>query len=175
MTFGIASWVALTMVPLCSVFPAQLLPPPKDGDIRMVHWELRNESEVWLTLEPKSVEGRPAPMLTFTHTFPGKLPGPPAKEIEVRAYGWAPSAELRFELDGKDRIELSPPGGILTSGTPSDYVRATITVDVLRQLAQARQITGRALGVNFELSDSQRKAIASFADRVGPGGRPEEQ
>ena len=153
------------------VFPLQLLPPPKDGEVRVVYWELRNESEVWLTLEPTSADGRPAPMLTFTHTFPGKLPGPPAKQIEVRAFGWAPSAELRFEIDDKERIELSPPGGILTSGTPSDYVRATIGIDILRQLARARRITGRALGLNFELRDSQRKAIAAFTDRVGHPGR----
>ena len=31
---------------------AQLLPTPKDGDIRTVYWELQNVSDVWLTLEP---------------------------------------------------------------------------------------------------------------------------
>ena len=153
------------------VFPLQLLPPPKDGEIRVVYWELRNESEVWLTLEPKSADGRVAPLLTFTHSFSGKLPGPPARQIEVRAFGWAPSAELRFEIDDKERIELSPPGGIMTSGTPSDYVRATISIDILRQLARARRITGRALGVSFELRESQRKAIAAFTDRVGQPSR----
>ena len=172
LTFGFvvppALAIALVFGP---VSPPQLLPPPKDGDIRVVYWELRNESEVWLTLEPTSADGRSAPLLTFTHSFSGKLPGPPAKQIEVRAFGWAPSAELRFEIDDKERIELSPPGGILTSGTPSDYVRATITIDILRQLARARRITGRALGVTFELRESQRKAIAAFTDRVSQPGR----
>ena len=149
LTFGVVfpAPVLAMAVAFSSVFPPQLLPPPKDGDIRVVYWELRNESEVWLTLEPKSADGRSAPLITFTHTFPGKPPGPPAKQIEVRAFGWAPSAELRFELDARERIELSPPGGILTSGNPSDYVRATITIDQLRQLARAARISGRALGV----------------------------
>ena len=172
-TFGVvipAPALALALA-FGAAFPLQLLPPPKDGEIRVVYWELRNESEVWLTLEPKSADGRAAPLLTFTHTFSGKLPGPPARQIEVRAFGWAPSAELRFEIDDKERIELSPPGGILTSGTPSDYVRATITLDILRQLARAGRITGRALGVSFELRESQRKAITAFTDRVAQPGR----
>jgi hypothetical protein len=84
----------------------QLLPPPKDGEIRVVHWELRNESQVWLTLEPRSSKGGAAPMLTFAHTFPGKPPGPSASQIEIRAFGWAPHAELSFVLDERDDRSL---------------------------------------------------------------------
>jgi hypothetical protein len=29
----------------------QALPPAGDGDIRVLYWQLRNETEVWLTLE----------------------------------------------------------------------------------------------------------------------------
>jgi hypothetical protein len=148
----------------------QLLPPPKDGEIRVVHWELRAESQVWLTLEPRSSKGAAAPMLTFAHTFPGKPPGPSASQIEIRAFGWAPHAELSFVLDDRETIDLSPPGGVLTSGVPSDYVSATVSVDVLRKLARATKITGRALGVDFELAPSQRKALATFAKRVSGAG-----
>ena len=145
----------------------QLLPPPRDGEIRVVYWELRNESQVWLTLEPKSAQGRAAPMVTFTHSFAGKLPGPSASQIEGRAFGWAPRAELSFVLDDRETIDLSPPGGLMTSGVPSDYVSATVGVDVLRKLARAGKVTGKALGVEFDLTSSQRKAIATFAQRVG--------
>ena len=40
---------------------AQLLPPPRDGDIRTVYWELQNASDVWLTLEPRTAKGERAP------------------------------------------------------------------------------------------------------------------
>ena len=163
---AISALMLATAVAFAPAPPWQLLPPPKDGEIRVVFWELRNESQVWLTLEPKTADGGSAPLLTFTHTFSGRLPGPPAKQVEVRAFGWAPSAELRFVLDDRERIELSAPDGILTSGTPLDYVRATLPVETLRQLARARRISGRALGVSFELSDSQRRAITSFVQRV---------
>lgn len=45
---------------------AQLLPPPGDGEIRVNYWELRNETEVRLTLEPRNAKGERAPLLTFT-------------------------------------------------------------------------------------------------------------
>ena len=164
--------VLFCVLAICSpVSAAQLLPPPKDGDIRDAYWELRNESETWLSLELKTADGRPAPFLTFTHTYPGKPPGPPAAQVEVRAYGRAPFAELVFVLDDKQTIDLSPPGGGLTSGTPSDYARATMTSDVLQQMAKATRITGRALGVGFQLTDSQRKAIATFHARITGAGR----
>lgn len=157
---------ALVFAALASTAPHQLLPPARDGDIRDVYWELRRESETWLTLEPKTADGRPAPLLTFTYAYAGKPPGPGATQIEVRAFGWAPHADLVFVLNDKQTIDLSPAGGVLTSGTPSDYVRGTLTLDALRQMATAGRINGRALGVSFELRESQRKAISTFYDRV---------
>lgn len=155
---------------VCSVLTVtpmpQLLPPAKDGDIRDVYWELRDESETWLTLEPKTVDGRPAPLMTLTYTYAGKPPGPAATQIEVRAFGWAPHADLLFVLNDKQTIDLTPAGGVLTSGTPSDYVRGTLTMDALRQIVRAGRISGRALGVSFELRESQRKAIATFYERI---------
>ena len=147
----------------------QLLPPPVDGDIRVAYWELRNESEIWLTLEPRSAKGETAPMITFTHFFPGKSRTQPAASIIVRAFAglfWAPRAEFTLLLDGAQRVDLTPPGG-LTRGTPSDYAEGTISLDVLRQIARASRVTGNALGFEFELSPSQRKAIAAFIERVG--------
>jgi hypothetical protein len=171
MTAAVAAALTLAAALHAAPLYAQLLPPPKDGDIRDVYWELRNESETWLSVELKTEDGRPAPFLTFTHSYAGRPPGPPASQIEVRAYGWAPRADLVFVIDGKQTIDLSPSDGRLTSGTPSDFVKGTITLDVLQQLARAGRITGRTLGVNFELRDSQRKALAAFYDRIS-GRKP---
>ncbi len=147
--------------------PSQLLPPPGDGDIRQVFWELQNRSEVWLTLEPKTTNGERAPMLTFTFNFAGKSPAAPPTNVEVRAYAgsiYAPRADLVFVLDARQRIDLST--GRLFSGTPSDYAAGTMTIAVLKQVAVASQVTGNALGFDFELTAAQRKAIAAFHDRI---------
>src|SRR4029453_3065356 len=75
---------------------AQALPPARDGDIRVLFWELRNETEGWLTLEPKSPDGNSAPQamtLTLTRRFTGKWPGKQPPRFEIRAdagFLWAP-------------------------------------------------------------------------------------
>ena len=170
MSSGTFVWPALVASTLAvggALTPPQLLPPPGDGDIRQVYWELQNRSEVWLTLEPKTTKGERAPMLTFTFNFAGKSPAAPPSNVEVRAYAgtvYAPRADLVFVLDARQRIDLS--SGRLLSGTPSDYVAGTMTIAVLKQMAVASQVTGNALGFEFELTDAQRKAIAAFHDRI---------
>ena len=64
----------------------QLLPPPGDGDIRNIYWELRDESELWLTLEPSSGDRRHKRMLTITWRFAGRRPSALPKELDVTAY-----------------------------------------------------------------------------------------
>lgn len=164
--------IALFVALAASVRAGQLLPPPGDGEIRAVYWELRNESQVWLTLQPRNTEGARAPMVTFTCTFAGKRPTVRATRVEVRAYAetfWAPRPQFWFVLDGKERIVLAPSAVGLTTGTPSDYLTDTISIDVLKRIAGARRIAGKALGFEFELVDSQRAAIRRFLDRVISG------
>jgi hypothetical protein len=147
----------------------QLLPPPGDGDIRAVYWELRNQSEVFLTLEPKSAKGAAAPLLTFTCHFAGRRPATAPTQIEVRTYAgafWAPRAELWFLLDDAQRVDLGTTSAGLISGTPSDYISNVITIGTFKEMLAARRITGVALGFEFELRESQRRALGTFLERI---------
>ena len=150
---------------------AQLLPPPKDGDIRTVYWELQNVSDVWLTLEPRTPKGERAPLITFTCRFPGKRPHEAAREVEVQAFSerfWAPRAELWFDLDGNERIDLSAPtrNTSLLEGAASDYWSGRIPIRVMQRIADAHQVRGSSLGFPFEMSASQRQAIRAWLERV---------
>ncbi len=147
----------------------QLLPPPGDGEIRSVFWDVPNQTEVWLTLEPVSETGAAAPLLTFTHRFAGKRAGEPPSEVEARAYAgnfWAPRAELWFVIDDEVKVELVSWAAGLLRGTPSDYVSAPVAVDLLTEMATATRVTGASLGFPFELTGAQRAAIGEFARRV---------
>ena len=101
----------LALVLTTGVAP-QALPPPRDGDIRALYWELRNESEVWLTLEPKSPDGNPAPQamtLTFTRRFPGKWPDKQPPRFEIRTDAgllWNPKNELWIAIDGGEKVDF---------------------------------------------------------------------
>lgn len=168
----VAGTLSLSSLSSLSSVSGQLLPPPKDGDIRAVYWELRNESEVWLTLEPKAATGGSAPMLTFTFQFPGKRPAVPPAQIEVRAYApvlmWAPRPELWLVLDGGDKLDIGARGSPygMISGQASDYLTAMISIDTLKRIAGAKRIAGSALGIDFELNESQASALRTFLERV---------
>jgi hypothetical protein len=151
---------------------AQVIPPAGDGDIRVVYWALRDQSELWLTIEPKSAEGKPAPpatILTFTRTFAGRVPGGPPTEVDVRAYAglmWAPKIELWVIADGR-KIDLAAGQTLgLLNGAGSDYLSATISPATLERIASAEHVSGSALGFAFELTVSQRAALRAFYQRA---------
>jgi hypothetical protein len=151
---------------------AQVIPPAGDGDIRIVYWALRDESEFWLTIEPRSVDGKPAPtatIMTFTRTFAGRVPGGPPKEFDVRAYAglmWAPKVELWVIADGR-KIDFAAGHTLgLLNGGGSDYLSATVLPATLEGIASAGHISGSALGFAFELTPSQRAALRAFYHRA---------
>jgi hypothetical protein len=152
---------------------AQLLPPAGDGDIRVVYWELQNVTDIWLTLEPRTLNGERAPLVTFTCRFPGRRHTVAPREVEVQASAgqfWAPRAELWFELDGGERIDLSGPAPrtALLTGPGADYWSGLMPIDVMHRLGRAQRITGSSLGFPFELSASQRQAIRAWLERITP-------
>jgi hypothetical protein len=167
-------WAAVTLIAgtlLGSAAPRQLTPPAGDGEIRVVYWELRQETEVWLTIEPKSPDGKPAPpamILTIGRTFSGKIPASPPATFEVRASAGmtsAPRVELWFMVDG-GKIDLAGGKMALEQGRGSDYLPSAIPAETLKRIAAADRITGSALGFAFELTASQRTALRTFIERA---------
>jgi len=156
---------------------AQLLPPPRDGDIRTVFWELQSRTDIFLTIEPRNVKGERAPTLTFTYNFPDKRQTSPPREVEVRAFAgqfWAPRAELWFDLDGKERLDVSagvPAIGLL-QGAADDYWGGPLPIEAIYRMVLVPRIRGSALGFPFELSASQRQALRAWLDRIDPDGLP---
>ena len=151
----------------------QALPPPRNGEIRALYWQLQDQTEVWLTLEPRSSDGKPAPpgmILTFTSRFAGKQPKAPPETIDARAYAgllWAPRAEFWLLLDDRDKLDLVPPGTVaLATGSVSDYLQATIPVSTFSRITKAERVTGNALGFDFELTESQGEALRLFMERI---------
>jgi hypothetical protein len=150
---------------------AQPLPPPRDGEIRAVFWELQNRTDVWLTLEPQTTSRTPAPtamLLTLTCSFPGKFPKAPPQNVELRALPgmmWAPLVQLSVVIDGAS-VDLPP---LATAGVGDggfDYIWVPLSVSILKQIADARRVTINALRLDLELTDSQRTAIGVYLERI---------
>jgi hypothetical protein len=150
---------------------AQALPPPRDGDIRVLYWELQNRTDVWLTLEPKTASRAPAPtamVLTLQFRFLGKIPKTRPDHVDLRAHPgmmWAPQIQLSVVID-EAPVELAPPGTFGMTDGGLDYVWVPIPIPTLRRIEYAKRVTINALGIELELTDSQRKAVGAYLERI---------
>jgi hypothetical protein len=170
---------ALLLAPALALSPvtgtAQALPPPRDGDIRVLYYEFRDLTEVWLTLEPKGPAGEDLPItLTFDVAFAGKRPAAPLTQAEMRASVgrlWSPRPELTLVLDGKTTLDVAGPNPRTLTGGDADQsamiaVVGTLSTDTLKTIGEARSVSGNALRLPFVLSETQRAAVAAFRERV---------
>ncbi len=154
--------------------PARAQSPARDCEIRAAYSDMTDATDIWLTLEPRTPDGKPGPpgtVVTLTARFAGKRPARPATEVEVRANVgmlWAPRAELWLLLDGEDRIDLDAKTPVLGMNANSgiDFVTATMSTRTLEQIANARRVTGSVLGLQVEFTDAQREALRRFLERV---------
>ena len=166
---------AVSCLAAASAF-AQTLPPPQDGDIRVMYFEALDQTEVWLTLEPQSPAGEKLPiLLALSATFSGRHPAAPPLHLEVRAHVerlWAPTPELRLVADGQG-LAFEPPGPAPVYAGSLDGASSTLTgvtgpisVTTLERMARARTLGGNALRLDFALDAAQRAAIGRFTRRV---------
>jgi hypothetical protein len=175
--FAARSLLTLLLSLGASTASAQQIPEPRDGDIRVVYSDLLGETQVYLTLELKSRDGEkfPVSLIFFSVTYPGKRPAVPPTQIDVRAYVgflWAPEPYLQLLLDGREAVQFAPPGpsGLYSwaddGASALTGIAGTISTGELRKIGAAKSVGGNVLRVKFELSSSQRNAIASFARRI---------
>jgi len=148
----------------------QTLPSPQDGDIRVMYFEALDQTEVWLTLEPKSPAGEKLPIfLVLRATFPGRRPVAAPAHLEVRADVdrlWAPTPELRLVADEK-ALAFEPPGpSPVYAGSTMTAVAGAVSPATLERMATARTLGGNALRLDFALDAAQRAAIGRFTKRV---------
>jgi hypothetical protein len=161
--------------------------PPRE--VRRLYWELVPETEVWVRLIPEDPEGKPPLVNLVFHAFhPGRAERDPYTGLPAWP-GGAPtrltvSAEplpqtlirelsLRLAIDGQT-IDLTGPDSryrnlpCLTANedcVPS-AVEAEISASVLRSLAGAVSIDGRALGFPIKLAAADQLALKAFVARI---------
>jgi hypothetical protein len=154
----------------------QPAPAPVDGDIRPVYQELRDQTELVLTIQPHAAAGTTAPAgfaLTFSRVSSGRAPQAPASSttvIDVRAYpGTAstPKPDLAFDVDGA-HVQVSVPvrDSLLVTGPDPAYLSSYTTVRVLERIAAGKHVTANVLGLSFDLTADQCTAVRTFVQRM---------
>lgn len=154
----------------------QPAPAPVDGDIRAVYQELRDQTELVLTLQPHAAAAATAPAgfaLTFSRVSTGRDPQTPASSgtvIDVRAYpGTAstPKPDVSFDIDGA-HVQVSVPvrDSLQVTGPEPAYLSSYTTVRLLERIAAGNHVSADALGLQFDLTPDQRAAVRTFVQRL---------
>ena len=149
-------------------------PPPRDGEIRVAYHELRNITTVWLTLEPKATSGKPVPpmmLLTLSYAFPGKVPKvrPAHADLQLDAgLTWAPQIRLSIEIDDRKAVNLvRGRNGRIDERRPVGFSGECPSRLGCWHRSPAPNASGSMrLGVELELTDSQRAAVGLFLKHI---------
>jgi hypothetical protein len=169
----------ITTVVLCAVplFGGwQPGPASGDGDIRATYQELRDQTELVLTIQPHVAAGALAPAgfaLTFSRVSSGRDPQAPASSttvIDVRAYpgtAWTPKPDVSFDIDGA-HVQVTVPvrDSLQVTGPDPAYLSSYTTVRLLERIAAGNHVAANALGLPFDLTPDQRAAVRTFVQRL---------
>ena len=159
-------------------------------DVRMTYWELVPEIEIWVRLIPEHADGSPPLINLVFHAFyPGRAKrdpysgrpqwpaGMPARltvSAEPLPRTVIRELSLQLELDGRT-IDLTGPGSryrnlpcfVASEDCVPNGVEADLEPSIVRSLAAARSVGGRALGFPVRLVAADQAAIRAFAAKVG--------
>src|SRR4051812_29789858 len=155
---------------------------PAPGQIGANYFDSLNQSQVWINIEPASLEPGPSPIeLNATVSFPGRtLPAQPRSvDLRVQAYCFAAPTRVRMpvftlDVDGVawrlDRalpLQLSAACGHDVGTT--DVIVGRLTFAEFRAMTMARAVMVHALGFDARLDASHLRALGMFADAVDAG------
>jgi hypothetical protein len=185
----------IVAAPLVTVLLAQsgwMLAQAKPREVGRTYWESTPETEIWLRLIPEHPEGKaPLVNLVFHAYFPGRaerdpytgLPqwpkGAPARltvSAEPLPYTLVRELALQLVIDGKT-IDLTGPGGshrnlpcaVASEECAPNGVEADLEPSLLRALAGARSVGGRALGFAFKLVPADQDSVRALGAKAGVG------
>jgi hypothetical protein len=155
---------------------SQPAPATADGDIRAVYQELRDQTELVLTIQPHLAAAATAPAgfaLTFSRVASGRDRQAPALSttvIDVRAYpgtAWTPKPDVSFDIDGA-HVQVTAPvrDSLLVAGPDPAYLSSYTTVRLLERIAAGNRVAANALGLQFDLTPDQRAAVRTFVQRL---------
>jgi hypothetical protein len=155
---------------------------PMPGEIGANYFDSLNQSQVWINVDPASVEPGASPIsLNATVSFPGRTLSaqPVSVDLRVEAYCFAAPTRVRvptftLDVDGVawrlDRdlpLQLSAACGHDLGTT--DVIVGRLSFAEFRSMTIARQVTIHALGFDARLDSPHLRALGTFADAVAAG------
>ena len=156
---------------------------PARGDIGANYFPGLRQSQVWMNLEPQSIEPGPNPFeLNVTVAFPGRALVQAPVSVDLRAEAYCLLYPLRVR---QPQFSLTIDGAVLDLATPNapfqlspscghdigsnDVVVAPVPFEVLQQMAAATVVEVRALGFAARLSPADLRALRVYVAAVADG------
>jgi hypothetical protein len=167
------------------VLIAALLHPnstPRPGEVGAFYFDVLNESQVWVDLEPTVLEDGPNPIrVNFTAAFKGRSIGDAPPRIRVRAKSDGSMFPLRirvpvlqFQLHDDSVIDLTGTGSVYNFFPGCEKCAAdTLTTDMpfaqFQTLAASPYVQVEALGFKLRLSPKDLTALRKLSAAVSDG------
>ena len=155
--------------------------PSPERTIRVLFWELANQTEVWVRITPRQKNGvEISGNLVFSGQYKGNvskgdaITGPPDQmTLLAQANPMTFYSTPVLELSGDDGhpLTLSPPGSnaIIVSPGPTGgttSIRILMTPATLTSLTENATVTGNVLGMECHLEHEDLVAIREFARAI---------
>jgi hypothetical protein len=168
----------LTLLLVAAVLPTN--PSPKPGELGAFYFDVMDQSEVWVNVEPSGTEPPPV-ILNATVRFPTRQlrRAPDRVTIRATAKGNVFPLQLRqpiLRLRTADGIEhdLTGPGRVYqyTSSCeecPRDTIIADVTFDEFLEILDSNDVSMNGLGFALHLESSHLAALRRLAVAVEHG------
>jgi hypothetical protein len=162
---------------------------PSLGQIGAFYFDLTDESQVWINMEPQNSEPGPNPIkLNFTVAFPGRELGHAIDIVEVRAESYDTTFPqitrrpiLRFRLQDGNEVDLTGQGktfqftyhGLcgVDENCSSDTVIARMPFSDLCRIAASNSIKIEAVGFTLSMKQEDILALRRYVQTVRNGVR----
>jgi hypothetical protein len=162
---------------------------PLLGQIGAFYFELMDETQVWVNLEPRNSESGPNPVrLNFTLVFPGREIEHEPDMVEVRAESYEATFPqitrrpiLRFSLPDGSEVDLTGQGktflfayhglcGVDESCFP-DTVNARMPFSDLCRIAASNSLKIEAVGFTLNMKPEDVRSLRRYVQTVQNGVR----
>ena len=156
---------------------------PSLGHIGAFYFEVMNQSQVWIDLEPQNSEPGPNPVkLNFTVAFPGHEIAHVPGIVQVRAEANLSFPHiirqpiLRFQFDDGSELDLTAPGRTFQflsrcDGCFADMILASVPFSDLGRIARSRSLTIEALGFATHMKPADLQALREYMKTIQNGVR----
>jgi hypothetical protein len=171
-------WMLFVSLTLISIILPN--PSPSLGRIGAFYFDVMDQSQVWINLEPQNSKPGPNPVkLNFTVAFPGHEIEHAPDAVDVRAepngvFFQRIQPILRFRIEDGSELDLTAPGKRFQfisrcQDCAADTIVARMPFSDLRKIAGSSSLAIEALGFTVRMKPEDLQSLRQYVQTVQEG------